>query len=82
MTALTRAWPDAEVRDYLTECAAHPGLDHQYHPTADGAVKVIWHRGPDEADQIRDTFSAITASPGPAPVLRSASLLTAVKELM
>lgn len=50
----------AQVRAYLADCAALPGLDRRYHPTADGAVKVIWHHGPDEADQIRDSFRTIT----------------------
>jgi hypothetical protein len=54
----------AEVRAYLADCAAHQGLDRRYHPTADGAVKMIWHRGPDEADQIRSTFNMLTARPG------------------
>jgi hypothetical protein len=54
----------AEVRAYLDDCAAHPGLDRRYHPTADGAVKVIWHSGsPDEAEQIRSAFRTITANP-------------------
>jgi hypothetical protein len=53
----------AQVRAYLADCAARPGLDRQYHPTAGGAVKLIWHHGPDEADQIRNTFHAITAGP-------------------
>jgi hypothetical protein len=62
----------AEVRAYLADCAAHPGLDPRYHPTADGAVKVTWHRGQDEADQIRHTFAALTTSPatGVAPALQ------------
>jgi hypothetical protein len=52
---------DAEVRAYLADCA---GLnpDQRWHPTADGAVKLTWHRGPDAAGQIRETFRAITAS--------------------
>jgi hypothetical protein len=84
MTAPARAWPDAEVRAYLAECAAYPGLDRGYHPTADGAVKVIWHRGPDEADQIRNTFGAITANPGGGAAAEppGASPPATAKELM
>jgi hypothetical protein len=58
----------AEVRAYLADCAEFPDLDRRYHPTADGAVKLIAHRGADQADQIRAAFEAITTGPG-GPVL-------------
>jgi len=47
------------VRDYLTACEANAAvLSKKYHPTEDGAVKIIFHRTPDDAEQIRDTFRA------------------------
>lgn len=64
----------AAVRAYLAECVS-AGLDRRYHPTADGAVKMIGHHGKAEADMIRAAFtaasSAVTtaaeATPEPAP---------------
>lgn len=53
----------AEVAQYLADCAAHPGLECRYHPTEDGAVKLIWHRGPDQAGQIRAAFRAAAEPP-------------------
>ena len=47
-----------EVRDYLDDCATAPGLSPKYHPTAEGALKVIWHRGKAEESQIRAVFAA------------------------
>lgn len=46
-----------DVRRYLDDCAASPGLSPKYHPTAEGALKVIFHRGKDEETQIREAFS-------------------------
>jgi hypothetical protein len=46
-----------EIRDYLADCEAAPGLSPKYHPTAEGAVKVIFHRGKDEESQIRAVFT-------------------------
>lgn len=55
---------ETEVRDYLADCARLPGLDPRHHPTEDGAVKLIWHRGsPDEADRIRATFRTMATRP-------------------
>ena len=53
----------APVEDYITACLAMRGqLDPTYHPTADGAVKMIPHRGnPAAADDIRATFTALTS---------------------
>ena len=48
-----------EVREYIAYCEANPHLDARYHPTGDGAVKMIWHRGKDAADSIRQTFAAV-----------------------
>ena len=58
----------AQVRAYLADCGAVPWLDRGHHPTEEGAVKLIWHRGPDEADQIRAAFRSVApaiAAPGP-----------------
>jgi hypothetical protein len=45
------------VRDYLDTCADNAGLlSRKYHPTEQGVVKAIFHRGPAEADEIRQTF--------------------------
>lgn len=46
----------AEVRRYLDDCDAASGLSPKFHPTAEGALKVIWHRGKDEESQIRAAF--------------------------
>jgi hypothetical protein len=52
------------VRAYLADCASSPvPLDRRYHPTADGALKSIVHRGRTEADAIRAAFASLT---GPA----------------
>jgi len=63
----------AEVRAYIADCLRHRAqLDPAYHPTADGAVKLIPHGGnAEEAERIRATFTAVTsltaAAYGPAP---------------
>lgn len=51
-----------QVQQYLADCAAAPGLDRRYHPTEDGAVKLIWHRGEKQENQIRTTFRALSNS--------------------
>lgn len=52
-----------QVAAYLDDCARHARLlSPAAHPTADGAVKLIWHRGPDQAEQIRAAFRAAVAS--------------------
>jgi hypothetical protein len=63
----------AEVARYLADCAdwAHV-LRAADHPTAESAVKVIWHAGKDQADQIRAAFRAATVS-GTSPVTRPAT---------
>lgn len=61
----------AEVAAYLDDCAAcRPPLDSRYHPTEDGAVKMIPHRrhadreaGKTAEDQIRAAFRAAVARP-------------------
>ena len=58
----------AEVRAYLADCRAWTQLDRTYHPTEEGAVKLIWHRGPEEAEQIKAAFRSVApaiATPGP-----------------
>jgi hypothetical protein len=58
----------AEVRAYLDDCAAYPWLDRAYHPTEDGAVKLIPHRTKDEEDQIKAALRSVApaiATPGP-----------------
>lgn len=50
-----------EIREYISDCARYPQLDRRYHPTADGAVHMIWHRGKDEADAIKVEFDALTS---------------------
>jgi hypothetical protein len=58
----------AEVRAYLAECRAYPWLDRTYHPTEDGAVKLITHRTKDQEEQIKATFRSVApaiATPGP-----------------
>jgi hypothetical protein len=53
----------ALVEAYIDGCLAMRGqLDPAYHPTADGAVKLIPHRGdPAQADLIRATYTALTS---------------------
>jgi hypothetical protein len=61
----------AEVAAYLDACAAHRSvLDPKYHPTEDGAVKSVPHRGyrdkaADKAaeEQIRAAYRAAVTSP-------------------
>jgi len=53
---------DQQVRDYLAYCRQawkelRGNLDPRYHPTADGAVKLIAHNGvAAEAKRIREAF--------------------------
>lgn len=62
----------AEIAAYLADCAASPvRLDPAYHPTEDGAVKLVFHRRRHDPaadqraeDQIRATFRALTAPSG------------------
>lgn len=56
----------AEVATYLADCATHARLlNPAHHPTEDGALKLIWHRGPDQAGQIREAFRAAAGKPAP-----------------
>lgn len=63
---------DGPVREYLAYCkraAAElqlkgSSLDPKYHPTADGAVKMIPHNGDKtEARKIREAFREATEGP-------------------
>ena len=53
----------AEIRAYIADCLRHRAqLDPAYHPTADGAVKLIPHGSdPEEAERIRQAFTAVTS---------------------
>ncbi len=53
---------EAQVLAYLADCRqAKTLLDGRWHPTGDGAVKVIWHNGDKaEARKIRETFAALS----------------------
>jgi hypothetical protein len=54
----------AEVAEYLADCAEYAQLlSSAYHPTEGGALKVIWHRGEDQEEQIREAFRAATVAP-------------------
>ena len=65
----------AEVAAYLADCAAvGTRLDRRYHPTEDGAVKLIHHRRhhdreADQAaeEQVRAAYRAAIAAPGGNP---------------
>jgi hypothetical protein len=50
----------AEVQEYLSVCARNPQIDRRYHPTEDGAVKMIWHHGKAEADAIKAAFDELS----------------------
>lgn len=61
----------AEVAAYLDDCATcRPPLDSRYHPTEDGAVKMIPHRradrdaGQEAENQIRAAYRAATGADG------------------
>jgi hypothetical protein len=57
----------AEVARYLADCAEHAGLlSPACHPTEDGALKLIYHRGKDQAGQVRAAFRAAVAARPPA----------------
>ena len=49
-----------DVRAYLADCRTHRNLlAAKYHPTEDGALKAIYHRGGDEAAFIRGAFGEL-----------------------
>ena len=58
---------EASVRGYIADCQRHRGLlNPAYHPTADGAVKMIPHQGNAEAaEAIRHTSATVTGLPVP-----------------
>jgi hypothetical protein len=63
-----------QVAEYLAYCSEHARLlNPDYHPTADGAVKMVFHRGTDQAGQIRAAFRAAIA-PADPPRIRRAGL--------
>jgi hypothetical protein len=53
-----------QVRRYLRDCAAAPWLDGRYHPTEDGALKVVFHRGREQETAVRAAFRHLTGRPG------------------
>lgn len=64
MTPQPAAGPyEAEIRSYVADCLRlRAQLNPVYHPTANGAVKLIPHGGDaEEAEQIRQTFAAVTS---------------------
>jgi hypothetical protein len=67
----------AEVARYLADCAEHARvLSPAYHPTEEGARKLIWHRGPAQAAQISAAYrEAVAANP---PVMRRRRMMTPV----
>lgn len=50
------AWVVEQVLTYISDCRA-AGLADRYHPTAAGAVKVIYHRGEQQRAQIVRAFN-------------------------
>ena len=70
---MTREPFAAEVAAYLADCAAHRRLlSPRYHPTEDGALKVIPHHHPKDPEaeqtaeaQIRAAYRAARAAPAP-----------------
>ena len=59
-----------QVRAYLADCrraaremeAAGSSLDPKHHPTEAGCLKLVYHRNPDEAAEIRAAFRAATGT--------------------
>jgi hypothetical protein len=50
-------WVSRQVDIYRQDCyAARATLNPAYHPTAAGAARVIFHRGAEQAEQIRAAF--------------------------
>ena len=45
------------VRAYREECGRWPQLDSRYHPTADGAAKMIMTYTAEQADEVRAEFN-------------------------
>jgi hypothetical protein len=57
----------AEVARYLADCAEHARvLSPTYHPTEEGARKLIWHHGPAQAAQVSAAYRAAVAASPPA----------------
>jgi hypothetical protein len=70
---------ESAVRDYFADCelaaaelaAAGSCLDRRWHPTADGAVKMIPHHGDSaEAAKIRLAFRAVLTSRLTSPAVQ------------
>jgi hypothetical protein len=59
-------WP-AQVSAYLAEVRATPWLRGKYHPTPEGALKLIAHHGATEAEAIRAAYAAALEHQADAP---------------
>ena len=59
---------EAQVRAYVADCQRHRALlNPAYHPTADGAVKMIPHQSNAEAaEATRQAFATVTGLSAPA----------------
>jgi len=60
---------DQQVRDYLAYCCQawkqlRGNLDPKYHPTEAGALRLIYHRTPAEAQEIRRAFRELPVRAG------------------
>ena len=64
---------DQQVRSYLRYCdrarremeAAGSHLDPKYNPTEAGCLRLVYHRTPAEAQEIRAAFREITEGAAP-----------------
>lgn len=53
----------SRIRRYLADCRKYREiLDPRYHPTEAGAIKIIFHRGRLEAQQIRDAYRELCST--------------------
>lgn len=50
------AWVVEQVLTYIRDCKA-AGISDKYHPTAGGALKVVFHRGGQQRAQIVRAFN-------------------------
>jgi hypothetical protein len=51
------------VRQYLADCRTHRKLlDPRHHPTEDGALKTVFHRGHAQEEAVRAAYRQLTAT--------------------